>query len=1846
MKNLNLDQLLMSWNEKLKPQRFRRYAVMLMMLLTLGVGQMWGKTVTVYATVWNLFDGSWDESTSTMKLDVNSSSGWSYVASMTKMDYTYKGYPVFKYDITTASGIQISHFKHYKGNTFQADYTTGGGIASWTESTDDYNNKLYIGYVNGEHRWIDLCKDGDIYFVKNGDASSWEYCWAHAWNGSYNTYTTTWHGAQMSTDGGKTYDGAPIYKVTFNNPPYSKVIFNDGSSNQLAEESIPMDNRLYRPSTDSWYSYAFDHTATVSAGTHGDVSPKGSGTVIYVSGRSITATPDEHYVFDKWTASGGGISPTSSTTNPQTFTATSDGGTITASFSDRWVIAGIAEDGSTTPDFGYYRGLPNTGTNTHSTSFILAEGDYKLKIFDRKENKWYTDNGATINRANNSKTADDVNTGDNMTLHVDLAGSYTFTFNTSSELLTVTYPTYTEALTSMSVAKGSYVLGGDGSTSGNTMKIYNSMVSSANFTMTVSPTSSSQGGTIKYAIGSSEKGTVSSPQAIAASTISLTTDAVQYTFKAYFKKGTYKSTGAEQTVSYYIQKTTDPAVTLATQINSANASDADLATEPTISLVASVTNNLIAVGSNFTYYVKTPGSADWEVVASSAGTSTTYTPEAIGEYKFKVKWTHQRDWESSEQTFVVWKNYTIYVWDPSNWAKYVHIWKGEVSKYTWGNASEAMTSKSGDWGTGWYSFNIEYPKWTNFKVHLNDATSLPQSQSVEYAFTQEPLVENNNVYFRCTNESDKNWGLSSIEEPQKPEITITNINVYATKLVVDVAIDNHYSLLTYHGIVVNGESKDGSRTGSVTNVGGGTYRYTLTDLDENTEYTFRASATNGLGTTNEVHSVHTLAKMPIKFIIKVSAGLMGGSYWGANSKTTIKLKYYNSGSGYFGTEELTRKASDANWSWYEYTFEDSPVSFYVCNANNDPENVSGSNRSSEYINATSSSCTEVINDLDGNSNHKLRDSEDGICGTHYKLQYFNGKTTTESNVTGDADDKMSLFIGAYNSGSPAGRWLKLFKYTTGWNAGTNVDLATLNLADSAVYVVSLKEDVDFEDATTTDWDFEIYTGNYYIRTDKADGGWNNYKGNSNLMTYSDYSSTLSSNPYTHYWMKWVQGDNDAGRNVKFDVANDYNKSLANGNAGFDSDGYANGTGQIKQNANVRFMYNATTNKLSRAYLSGSSSQSDLFLVLRGNASNCLYTKQDKSVHHTTNGTSDWAFFKDDNNWVYQVDAYAVPGTRIKLTAQMTNSSGSAQQQSFKGDASNASFDEEYTDLLIGGTGTDAYHMRIIYDFKINRLVTAWLPTSLSQDLGINADVMLIREGQEEADQITLNDHTLSDVHTVYAVMQFNRWRLNNRANPEDMTVSHCAINTGGDTWVYDETTTNTHHPALYPGDEGYLPKSARDIYWVSFPFDVNLNDVFGSVGTYGIHWGIEKYYGDERAKKGYWADSDGFWKLLPNTNQTLKAYEGYLLVLDLDYFGYSNTTTWTSNLQQIELYFPSASNAEHPIQIATNDVKVEFDQTDYICTIDRRSDADKENNVVNINKDRRIADSYWHVIGVPSFSEVSHPIIDGDKEDPLQTDDEEVNFIDRPAAGSNWQPGNKLYLYVWDWSDNSYSVETSGSSFTFKPMHAYMVQYGGDTLWWRNASKWTSQVPARTRKLADYDLKLELRKANTVEDHTLMNFSYNEGITNAFEFNHDLFKEMNGNKGNIWTVTTDGIPVAGNSMPFSENTTTVPVGVKVTAQGDYTFALPEGTNGVGVFLVDYVTGARTNLALENYTVNLAAGQYDNRFSIEISPIAQAPTDIEQTGAGVQEDVRKVMVDGVLYIVKDGVVFDAQGCKIE
>ena len=110
-----------------------------------------------------------------------------------------------------------------------------------------------------------------------------------------------------------------------------------------------------------------------------------------------------------------------------------------------------------------------------------------------------------------------------------------------------------------------------------------------------------------------------------------------------------------------------------------------------------------------------------------------------------------------------------------------------------------------------------------------------------------------------------------------------------------------------------------------------------------------------------------------------------------------------------------------------------------------------------------------------------------------------------------------------------------------------------------------------------------------------------------------------------------------------------------------------------------------------------------------------------------------------------------------------------------------------------------------------------------------------------------------------------------------------------------------------------------------------------------------------------------------------------------------------------------------------------------------------------------------------------------------------------------------------------------------------------------------------------------------------------------------------------------------------EENMTIPVGVIIKTAGEYTFSMPDGTAGIEVQLIDYQTGETTNLLFGDYTINLPKGTFDNRFALMVKPDKVA-TSVENIGeAGNDgEAVRKYLIDGKLYLQKDGALYDAQG----
>lgn len=775
------------------------------------------------------------------------------------------------------------------------------------------------------------------------------------------------------------------------------------------------------------------------------------------------------------------------------------------------------------------------------------------------------------------------------------------------------------------------------------------------------------------------------------------------------------------------------------------------------------------------------------------------------------------------------------------------------------------------------------------------------------------------------------------------------------------------------------------------------------------------------------------------------------------------------------------------------------------------------------------------------------------------------------------------------------------------NQGSAISAATFGSPAQGVHNFEVKQVHNGTTNTVTITYIEPYKGNYYIRTDVASGGWEAFKTTpDNKMEYSDYSKEHSG--YDYYHCHWTP----TGKNVRFCVANDYSQNVSetmtNGDSPFNWE-------NLPYQASVRFMYNSNTNVIGRAYINGSSEEGEaIYLWLQGTSAATSRILNTSGSPFTDNKVK----FGDDGNWIYSIDLKAEEAARIKLICNY-RFSNTDHWQYFKG--TSAAWSNASTAEILGGTSTSSNHLiRVIYDFKTNHLVSAWLADgdNVTTPKAINTSVMVIREHQEDAKQITFTSTgKLTSVDTVYCVMQFNKWTINNKSK------------TGA-------------HSALSPS----LSTHERGLYWVSFPFDVKLNDVFG-FGEYGTNWIIEYYDGKGRAEKGFWAESPVNWKFVyPSEKATfvLNANEGYVLALDLETMTESSKV-W-EYVENVSLYFPSSTAVGNIIK---KDVSVTIDQTGYECTINRTVDANNNPTGLPADYDRRIRDSYWHCIGVPSFANNTHGI----KNDAFIKDASDEYYYP-----STWSAANLPFYYKWNPATNAIAPYSTGSSLEFKAMNSYLVQYSGTSLSWSSVTTPSaSSIVRRKAKMEDIhfaEFKLELMQGEENVDHTFVRLTDNEEATTDFEFGQDLCKEFN-KKSNIYTLIGD-LQVAGNSMPLEyEKTTLVPVGVKIVADGEYTITMPEGTNGIGVTLIDNELQTRTNLALMDYAVTLPAGDHNERFVLEISPIEQTTTSVE-TVNGANGDaalngekvtgVCKKLIDGVLYIVKDGKVFDARGARIQ
>ena len=1438
---------------------------------------------------------------------------------------------------------------------------------------------------------------------------------------------------------------------------------------------------------------------------------------------------------------------------------------------------------------------PLYGPNGNATLALQASITTEFKLYQfpygTQERQWYG-NSETLVRGNSADKEFTTDT-DNCKLTTDIAGDYVFSFNIHNKRLTVTYPELPVPNAITVASRRLYDnteldwFEGNG-TEANPYKLYNDET----IRLTVSPLTEVAGLTAYYKMGDNEEQT--SNVFDWEETMS---EPTKTTIQAYYKNATGTST---ETVSvetpYYIQ------ISLPFY----------LMTEPSgeinINRVAAGENILVQFRSDAAatvgLYVKIGNGEEQKLTDITSTISTDYThdvddniaPCVLHYIARSTATVHGRIFEATTDV-AIYKNVIIKVNDPEGWVKNAYMWRDY--------SDAVLTQWPGDpvlqnFGT-WRVFSVKYPYYDRFIV--NDGKAEGATQTIDYVLPADDTCYE--LLDPANNGSDKEedkakYGLKVADCPKNllvEDIKDTTI-MEGEQIVVmpKIFVGLGYKLSDVRITQLNAINPSSVRADiSGTNI----VILGYAEGESNVNVTYNLNGTE----VQKTFKVTVEKNTNITIQVKVPDFGDGSEYqWTDGSKYGIR--YW--GAGIDGTDLTMDYAyTDGTFMYAQAQIPigtDGKINFHFYYEKYGDDNAKW-RQTTNIENVSTSGCYKL---KQGNDYYRHWERTDDYCFddedyAQYQVKVFMPTLGKEysSNIVTNTTDILSFFApGENETGYRAGN-VQLYK-----NKKMIASIPANNFPESNVYTATIAETGDGLDNVST------YSGNFYIRTwgtSYATVGFNNGKGWNSIkdltavekdsVRFTKFASR-EGEFYNHYWVQDMNTGTFDGKDVSACVANEYNDDLA---GKLLQDKHTNEYGDIKVGTgkviNVRFGYDPRTNYFGRAILQGS--EYDTYLNIH--CDNAYYDKDcTKRFPYGTSNRDNKMY--DISTWVYQRDFYVpitntVPSATLYVEATSPSTERTVRDHllgyvinEITGEATSTPIQKT---VIGSGTTNGTYLIRVIYDFKTNRIITAWLPqgtVEVNSEKTLNADVLFVRKENEEVPQIQLSSTgKIKSLESMFFAMELQRG---------------------------DADRNNRH----------------QEQYWFTLPFDCVVGSISGVPGYMQI-WGIQRYNGKKRAENGWFNPSTTFWEWL-TPDDVMHAGEGYLLVFDKKNAPFEEIEVDKMDaegniidgqkeiISMMRLYFPSIKSGFDMQQQSEAQLKRTYEN--HTCTI--------------TTANRYLQDSNWKVIGTTSYNNAG---ITGYTKD------------DNPKYDELSEAPSFRYKYEYTMSNENTSfwyryTPENGQTATYQSFFGYMVQFAGTINWQPIMSETVPEqiaarryVPANER--TSYTTRLELANAaGEVQDLTFV--ALDEKATIGFDQNKDLNKVKNRGT-NIYTFV-EGLPFAGNTLPMEK--ATVPVGVRVDAAGEYTFRMPDGTDGIAVTLVDNVTGTHTNMLMNEYTVTLNAGTIENRFYLVVDPDRTA-TSVENVGSGANGDeakgVEKFLIDGKLFIRTTDGIFDAKGQRL-
>ena len=302
------------------------------------------------------------------------------------------------------------------------------------------------------------------------------------------------------------------------------------------------------------------------------------------------------------------------------------------------------------------------------------------------------------------------------------------------------------------------------------------------------------------------------------------------------------------------------------------------------------------------------------------------------------------------------------------------------------------------------------------------------------------------------------------------------------------------------------------------------------------------------------------------------------------------------------------------------------------------------------------------------------------------------------------------------------------------------------------------------------------------------------------------------------------------------------------------------------------------------------------------------------------------------------------------------------------------------------------------------------------------------------------------------------------------------------------------------------------------------------------------------------------------------------------------------------------------------------------------TEAAKSVAVTAHGADAAIADNHkgWNLVGNPYMAS-----IEGADDNHLV-----LGYLKETGTGP-WEWVEKAYRYVTIPSDDgTYYWQQKFTDAVLPPFKNFFVQIGttGD-LQFDLVTR--QSMPARSTQAAiEKEVEFEILMSNNArQDNT--GFLISEEYSPAYEINADLEK-MIGSMS-VYTIY-GGYKLAYNALSPSEAKEWIPMGYIVPKVGEYTFKLDERAaveDIIHIYLMDNETGAITDLIDNTYTFETSVKKNENRFAISVVLSQEESGTTTGVDDLLQQDkqAQKFIYNDQLFILSDGVVFDAMGQRI-